>query len=164
MGLLDSILVLEIFAAYAAWIAVRMFAPAPTVVKDEDKTAAQRFLARIPLGVAGTFIGGFSALAGVGGAALTVPLLVARGKDIRQAGAISNVVGLALAFTSCLVYAASSAHQYVAWLPAACLCAAAPFAAPYGVKVAQRLPVPMLRKAFGVCLVFASAAAMSRSL
>lgn len=163
LGAISSLMVTVIFAGYAAWVALRMFSPAPPQAPGVEPTGVRRLMVATPTWGAGMFVGGFSAMAGIGGATLTVPFLLARGVDMRRAAAIASAVGLALAIASCATFVTNGTH-YVMWSAMVCLSATAPLAAPYGVRAAQRLPVAHLKKAFGLVLVFAAVSALTRFL
>lgn len=117
------------------------------------------------LGVAGGVIGAVSAVVGIGGGSLTVPLLVSRGVATVRAVGTSSACGVVIALASAATYAlapqtgaAASAkttfglvgHVHV---PAAVgIGLGAWFAAPYGVRLAHRLSGPALARVFAVAL------------
>ena len=113
------------------------------------------------MSVAGGGIGALSALVGIGGGSMTVPLLVWRGvKPVRAVGT-SSACGVAIGLSSALGYAlhapagALPAHAigYV-YLPAAIgVAAASVLAAPWGTRLAHRLSGDALRRIFALFLL-----------
>ncbi len=116
---------------------------------------------RLGLGAAGTAIGGLSALIGIGGGTLTVPYLVWRNIDPRQAVATSSATGLpiAIAGTSGFVVAGwghpslpDPSLGYV-YLPALIgIAVTSVVFAPLGARIAHRLPATVLKRVFAVFL------------
>ncbi len=115
----------------------------------------------VPMTVAGGFIGAVSAVVGIGGGSMTVPLLVWRGVVPVRAVGTSSACGVAIAISSALGYAlhapsgALPAHAvgYV-YLPAAIgVAVAAVLAAPYGTRLAHRISGLALKRVFAVFMV-----------
>ena len=122
------------------------------------------------LGVAGGVIGAVSAVVGVGGGSLTVPLLVSRGVATVRAVGTSSACGVVIAAASAATYAlvpsmgatapsaaveATKAFGMVGHVhvPAAVgIGLGAWFAAPYGVRLAHRLSGVALARVFAVAL------------
>ena len=114
-----------------------------------------------PMSLAGGGIGALSAVVGIGGGSMTVPLLVWRGvKPVRAVGT-SSACGVAIGRSSALGYAmhapagALPAHAigYV-YLPAAIgVALASVLAAPWGTRLAHRLSGEALRKVFALFLL-----------
>jgi uncharacterized membrane protein YfcA len=122
------------------------------------------------LGVAGTIIGAVSAVVGVGGGSLTVPLLVSRGVATVRAVGTSSACGVVIALASAATYALVPSMG--ATTPSAAVAATkafgmvghvhvpgavgiglgAWFAAPYGVRLAHRLSGVALARVFAVAL------------
>lgn len=111
--------------------------------------------------VAGLIIGAFSSLVGIGGGSLSVPYLMASKWDMRRAIGTSAAIGLPIALAGTLGYIFNGLH--VANLPAASIgfiylpaligiSFSSMLTAPYGAKLAQKLPIPMLRKLFSLLL------------
>ncbi len=112
---------------------------------------------------AGVGIGAVSAVVGIGGGSMTVPLLVGMGVKPVRAVATSTVCGLVIAISSALSYMLTvkapteplpaGALGYV-FLPAAVATAIASMAlAPYGVKVAHQISGASLKRVFALFLV-----------
>ncbi len=111
---------------------------------------------------AGGFIGALSALVGIGGGSMTVPLLVWRGVRPVRAVGTSSACGVAIALASAAGYAAHGpapgslppgSWGYV-FLPAAIgIAVASVLTAPLGTKVAHRISGLALRRVFAVFLL-----------
>lgn len=106
--------------------------------------------------LAGTAIGAVSAVVGIGGGSMTVPLLVWRGVAPVRAVGTSSACGVAIGFASAVGYAwyapAGALPQHAVgfvYLPAALgVAAASVFAAPYGTRLAHRLGGTALKRVF----------------
>lgn len=114
-----------------------------------------------PMSLAGGGIGALSAVVGIGGGSMTVPLLVWRGVRPVRAVGTSSACGVAIGLASALGYAlhapagALPAHGlgYV-YLPAAAgVAVASVLAAPWGTRLAHRLSGEALRKVFALFLL-----------
>lgn len=111
----------------------------------------------------GFVIGGFSALAAVGGGSLTVPFLVWCNVRMHQAIGTSAAVGLPIALAGSVGYMISGYHASALpsgsfgfiYLPAlAGTVIGGALFAPIGARLTHRLPVPTLKKIFaGVLLL-----------
>ena len=115
----------------------------------------------MPMTAAGAGIGALSAVVGIGGGSMTVPLLVWRGVRPVRAVGTSSACGVAIAVGSALGYALSApagglpqgAVGYV-HLPAALgVAATSVLAAPMGTRLAHAISGPALRRVFAVFLV-----------
>lgn len=113
------------------------------------------------MSAAGVGIGAVSAVVGIGGGSMTVPLLVWRGVAPVRAVGTSSACGVAIGLASAAGYAlqapvgALPAHAigYV-YLPAAIgVAIASVFAAPYGTHLAHRLSGEALKRVFAAFLV-----------
>ena len=111
---------------------------------------------------AGGGIGIVSAIIGIGGGSLTVPLLVWRGVAPVRAVGTSSACGIFIGLGSALGYALQApagalplagSVGYV-YLPAAIAVAATSvLAAPYGTRLAHALSGPVLKRVFAVFLL-----------
>jgi uncharacterized protein len=108
------------------------------------------------LASAGLGIGGLSAIVGIGGGSLTVPLLVWLGVPPVRAVGSSSACGVAIALASAASYAwmaptaplLPGSVGYV-YLPAAVgIAVASVLVAPWGTRLAHRLSGPALRRVF----------------
>lgn len=113
------------------------------------------------MSAAGVGIGAVSALVGIGGGSMTVPLLVGRGVAAVRAVGTSSACGVAIGLASALGYAANApagalpAHAlgYV-YLPAALgVAATSVLAAPLGTRLAHAISGPALRRVFALFLL-----------
>jgi uncharacterized membrane protein YfcA len=109
----------------------------------------------------GLLIGAVSAVVGIGGGSMTVPLLIWRGVRPVRAVGTSSACGVAIGLASAVGYAL---HGPPGGLPgpgnigfvdlpaAAAIAVASVLAAPLGVRLAHRLSGPALRRVFAVFL------------
>ncbi len=113
------------------------------------------------MGAAGTAIGAVSAVVGIGGGSMTVPLLVWRGVAAVRAVGTSSACGVVIGLAAAAGYAldapagALPAHAvgYV-YLPAAAgVAAASVLAAPLGTRLAHAIGGPALKRVFAAFLV-----------
>lgn len=111
--------------------------------------------------LAGGVIGAVSAVVGIGGGSMTVPVLVWRGVVPVRAVGTSSACGVAIGLASAVGYALHApdgalpqfAVGYV-YLPAAVgVAAASMLAAPYGTRLAHRLDGASLKRVFAGFLV-----------
>jgi uncharacterized membrane protein YfcA len=127
-----------------------------------------------PAGTAavGGAIGGLSALAGVGGAMLSVPFMMYCSVPFREAIATSSAVSLVVSLSGTVGFVAAGLSEpglpkwsvgYV-YLPALVgISVTSVFVAPYGARAAHRIPVATLKKIFAL-LLLALAAKLAYSL
>ena len=115
----------------------------------------------VPMTAAGVGIGALSAVVGIGGGSMTVPLLVWRGVVPVRAVGTSSACGVAIGLAAAIGYAMHAppgalpqhAVGYV-YLPAAIgVAAASVFAAPYGTRLAHYLRGDTLKRVFAGFLV-----------
>lgn len=113
------------------------------------------------MGAAGVGIGAVSAVVGIGGGSMTVPLLVWRGVAPVRAVGTSSACGVAIGLASAAGYALHApagvlpehAVGYI-YVPAAIgVALASVFAAPYGTRLAHRLSGDALKRVFAAFLV-----------
>lgn len=117
------------------------------------------------LTAAGVAIGAVSAVVGIGGGSMTVPLLVWRGVAPVRAVGTSSACGVAIGLASAVGYAlhapAGALPQYAIgyiYLPAAVgVAAASVLAAPYGTRLAHHLDGRSLKRVFAAFLVAVAA-------
>jgi uncharacterized membrane protein YfcA len=124
-----------------------------------------------PMGAAGVGIGALSAVVGIGGGSMTVPLLVWRGVVPVRAVGTSSACGVAIGLASALGYALQApagalpqhAVGYV-YLPAAIgVAIASVLAAPWGTRLAHRLQGDVLKRVFvGFLVAMAGAVMLAR--
>ena len=134
---------------------------------DHEDAAAPR---GAPLVLAGVGIGMLSALVGIGGGSMTVPLLIALGaRPVRAVGS-SAACGFAIALASAAGFVATGADAeglprgtlgYVHVPAAIALALASVLAAPYGAALAHRLRGAQLKRVFAAFLALIGAAMLS---
>ncbi len=113
------------------------------------------------ISAAGISIGALSAVVGIGGGSMTVPLLVWRGIAPVRAVGTSSACGVAIGLASAVGYAlhapAGALPEYsigYVYLPAAVgVAMASVLAAPYGMRLAHRLDGRTLKRVFSGFLV-----------
>ena len=109
-------------------------------------------------------VGGLSALLGIGGGTLMVPLLTIFAFPIHRAVSTASVFGLIISVPATFVYIFTGWNMsnpppfstgYVNWVAFAILVPMTMWFAPLGVKLAYKLNVPQLKRAFAIflCLV-----------
>lgn len=113
--------------------------------------------------ISGGLITGFlSALLGIGGGTITVPLLLWCGRTIKQAVANAAACGFPIAVTSAAFYIMNGLDEtvlpestwgYIYWPAMIFITLTSVLFAPIGAKLAHRLPVDILKKIFGLLLL-----------
>ena len=162
---IDGLLLAGFFSLFMLYVAINMFRSGPAVV-DKQLPGGSAQIA------AGAGIGMISALVSIGGGTLTVPYLLRHAVEIKKAIGTSAAIGLPIALAGTLgflisgrAYTDASQLQFgYVYLPAVlCVSAVSFFTAPLGVRLAYKLPIPVLKKIFGV-LVFSVSVKMFLSL
>lgn len=149
-----------VFGAFAALMAIQIgFAP-----KVEPETHGT--LPRLPgyLG-AGAVIGSVSALGGIGGGIMTVPYLAWHAVPLRQAVGTAAACTLPVALAGALGYAIMGQGMalppwttgYLYWPAVGVIALASMLTAPFGARLAHRLPVRQLRMLFALLLLVVAA-------
>jgi uncharacterized membrane protein YfcA len=114
------------------------------------------------LGLAGAGIGLVSALVGIGGGTMTVPLLNAAGVEMRKAVATSSACGLPIALAGALSFMVAGwglaglpagSSGYVYWPVVLIIVLTSSLFAPLGAALAHRLPGARLRQVFALFLL-----------
>lgn len=122
----------------------------------------------LTIGAAGLGIGAISALVGIGGGSMTVPLLIWRGVPPVRAVGTSSACGVAIGLSSALGYALHGPAGGLpqgslgfVYLPAAAgIALASVLAAPLGARLAHRIAGRTLQRVFALFL-FAVGAALA---
>lgn len=150
-----------VFGLFELWVAVQMsldIRPAPH----------RRLPGPVGMGLAGFVIGGVSAIVGIGGGTLTVPFLVWCNVAMRQAVATSAACGLPIAIAGSLGFLVTGwdapgrppgSLGYLHLPALGAIVVTSMLAAPWGARLAHRLPARTLKRIFAL-LLFALAAKM----
>ena len=149
---------MKMFAAMMLLLAIKM------LIASKQKTAplAKPLTARMQI-IAGVVIGALSSFAGIGGGAFIVPFLNSRGFDMHRAIGTSSACGVLLAIGATIGFMLSGSRfadmpAYsigFVYLPAFVgIVSASVFTSRLGAMAANRLPVSVLKKAFGAFLCF----------
>ena len=120
-----------------------------------------------------SFLGGFSALLGIGGGTIAVLTMTMCGRPIHQAVATAAGFGVIIAVPGAIGFAALGQGQealpmgslgYVNRIAVISITAMSFITAPLGAKAAHALNAPSLKRVFGVYLVLTSAIVLWNSL
>lgn len=133
-----------------------------TLLRPKNKGDGQGAPARNELLGAGTFIGHVSTLLGVSGGAMTVPYLVLRGVDMRQAVVVSSAVAVPISLIGALGLALTGPSTPQTWgyvhLPAFFgISVVSIFFANWGARLSQRMNKRKLQMAFAGFLALVAA-------
>jgi uncharacterized membrane protein YfcA len=154
-GLIPTRLLAIIFTCFIAYVAAQMILnvkPQPT----------RQLPDRVGMLGVGIFIGGISALVGIGGGSMSVPFMTWCNIRVHQAIGTSAAIGFPIALAGIIGYfiAGQGATSLPdgAWgfiyLPAlVAMVVVSMLIAPLGARIAHRLPVPVIRKIFAVLLL-----------
>ncbi len=146
------------FSVFMAYVSIQMFL-------NKKPKPGRELAGNGGLLIAGSGIGAISALVSIGGGSLTVPYLAWQNVDIKKAIGTSAAIGLPISVAGTIGYvingwSSSLTDSYTlgfVYLPAALLISVTSFiTAPYGVKMAHKLPVAVLKKVFAVLLIILS--------
>lgn len=162
-----------VLAAYARGAVLTVvFATVAILVATQMALTAEgtRIRERVPTGAAktliATLIGGISAMMGIGGGTLTVPVLSLSGYPIRRAVATASVIGLIIAIPGTIGFILSGLNAphrpplsfgYVNLAALAMTIPAMTLLAPVGARLAHSINVNALRKAFALFLTATAA-------
>lgn len=149
---------MKMFAAMMLLLAIKM------LIASKQKTAplVKPLTARVQI-IAGVVIGALSSFAGIGGGAFIVPFLNSRGFEMKRAIGTSSACGVLLAIGATIGFMLSGSRfadmpAYsigFVYLPAFVgIVSASVFTSRLGAMAANRLPVSVLKKAFGAFLCF----------
>ncbi|MDN3377611.1 MULTISPECIES: sulfite exporter TauE/SafE family protein [unclassified Pseudoalteromonas] len=155
-ALLPESVVRLVFAVSVVLIAIKMFFSKSTSTNERD----------IPnkgvLTIFTTLTGGLSAMIGIGGGALLVPLLTFFSVDMKKAIGCASACGIVIALFGSLGYVSSGSAYFsledgfagFVYLPAlfGIVCTSW-FMAPVGAKATHYLPVATIKKIFAALLV-----------
>jgi uncharacterized membrane protein YfcA len=154
-GWLDEVWMRRFFGVFQIYVGVSMLRPR----KQGDISGLP---GAFGMGLAGTGIGSLSAILGIGGGTMTVPFLSRFGVDMRQAVATSSACGPPIALAAVLGFIVvgwgreglpPGSTGFVYWPAVAGVLLASVPAAPWGARLAHRLPVAVLRRFFAVLVL-----------
>ena len=113
-----------------------------------------------------TITGGLSAMIGIGGGALLVPLLTFFSIDMKKAIGCASACGIVIALFGSIGYISSGSAHFAledgfagfVYLPALLgIVCTSWFTAPQGAKATSYLPVPLIKKIFAALLLVMAA-------
>jgi uncharacterized protein len=162
-GWLGSLVAVMLDGEVLRWcVAGYCFVAAAQMAFGRRRDGGEAVVPRGPwMTAAGTGIGAVSAVVGIGGGSMTVPLLVWRGVAAVRAVGTSSACGVAIGIGSAVGYALNApagalpgaAVGYV-YLPAAIgVALTSILAAPLGTRLAHAISAPALRRVFALFLV-----------
>jgi uncharacterized membrane protein YfcA len=143
-----------IFGVFMIIVALRMLLQK----KDEESSVPPHLPDRFILYTAGSAIGALSGLLGIGGGALTVPILLHFGYRAHESAATSSACALLLSVIGTLIFAIGGweAHGlpagstgYIYWPAALVIAFMSMIFVPLGTKLARRLSSNTLKRVFG---------------
>ena len=158
-GLVSGLALLAVFATVALIVAFDMM-----FRRSSDGSDQRSFSKPIWAGL-GVLAGGISAMMGIGGGTVCVPLLNFLGYDIRRAVGTSSAIGFLIGVPGATIYAFTGLGQenlppfsvgYVNLLLAAIIIPLSTSFAHVGVRLAHAIPRGTLRMAFGLFLLATS--------
>jgi uncharacterized membrane protein YfcA len=152
---LSSLYLAVFFSVFMCYMAFKM------LFKKQDNTLVNSINISNLL-LSSTGIGAISALVSIGGGSLTVPYLTSKNIDIKKAIGTSAAIGLPISIAGTLGYLINGWNNDFdynnslgfIYLPAVFLISITSFiTAPFGAKLAQHLPVHILKKIFAFLLI-----------
>lgn len=159
-GLVSGNVLIAVFATVAAIVALDM------VLRKAGDDGTPRSFSKPVWAVFGVAAGAISAMMGIGGGTVCVPLLNILGYDIRKAVGTSAAIGFVIGLPGALIYMATGfgaeglppfSLGYVNLFCAAVIIPLSTSFARVGVKLAHSIPRRSLRLAFGLFLLLTSA-------
>ncbi len=143
-----------IFCGFLIVIAARMLLPETLRARTAIETGVWTYrLVGALIGVAGSLIG-------AGGGVFMVPFLGSRGHSMVRAVATSTTIGLPVSIFGAIVYSCQTSPVHTStmlgylFLPAFFgLSIGSVLAAPFGAKLASRVPTRVLRRGFAILLL-----------
>ncbi|WP_105168102.1 sulfite exporter TauE/SafE family protein [Pseudoalteromonas sp. T1lg23B] len=160
-ALLPENIVRLVFAISVVAIAIKMFSSSKSEPSTERKIPNKGILT-----IFTSLTGGLSAMIGIGGGALLVPLLTFFSVDMKKAIGCASACGIVIALFGSVGYITSGSAYYTlkdgfagfVYLPAlfGIVCTSW-FTAPLGAKSTHYLPIPILKKIFAGLLVLMAA-------
>ncbi|WP_144206880.1 sulfite exporter TauE/SafE family protein [Shewanella donghaensis] len=164
-ALLPDKIVRLVFAVSVVLIALKMlYSSTKSDVSTQDKMPNKGLLT-----IFTTIIGGLSAMIGIGGGALLVPLLTYFSLDMKKAIGCASACGIVIALFGSIGYISSGSAYFsledgfagFVYLPALLgIVCTSWFMAPIGAKSTQHLPVSIIKKLFAALLLVMAAKMM----
>ena len=145
-----------IFGFMAVVVSVRMIIPSNT--SNEIVHEPNRFLIGNLTGLTGVI----SAMVGIGGGALNVPLMSIMGIKMHQAIGTSASLGFVIALPGTVGFIFSGwdnpnlpefSFGFIHWNAALCICLMTVILAPLGATISHRLDTKTLKQVFGIFLL-----------
>lgn len=158
-GYVSGYILIAVFAIVAALVAIDMI-----FRRTKEGPEPKSFSKGVWAGL-GTVTGALSAMMGIGGGTIGVPLLNFLGYDIRRAVGTSAAIGFVIGLPGAIVYALAGlgveglppfSVGYVNLIAAAVIIPLSTSFAHVGVRLAHSIPRRTLRLAFGVFLLLTS--------
>ncbi len=159
-GIVSGQVLIAVFATVAVIVALDMI-----LRKAQDSDTPRSFSKPVWAGL-GVVAGSISAMMGIGGGTVCVPMLNFLGYDIRKAVGTSAAIGFIIGVPGALIYMATGfgaeglppfSFGYVNLFLAAVIIPLSTTFARVGVKLAHSIPRRALRLSFGVFLLITSA-------
>jgi uncharacterized membrane protein YfcA len=159
-GLADGRLLTLVFAIVAVLVAVNM------LLRRNAERVSDGFPRAWLKHASGVGVGYVSALMGIGGGTISVPILTAVGYDMRRAVGTSSAIGFLIAIPGTLGYVAAGLGQpglppfslgYLNFAAGLALVPLTMLFAPLGARIAHAVPRSRLQLAFGVFLLLTAA-------
>ncbi len=154
-AVVDGRAMVAVFATVATLVALNMLLGRSTAAPEPRQPPAAIWAA------SGIAAGGISALMGIGGGTVCVPMLSYLGYDIRRAVGTSSALGLVIGLPSTLVYVVSGlgidalpplSLGYVNLLAVGVITPFTMYFATVGARIAHAIPMRALRACFGLFL------------
>jgi uncharacterized membrane protein YfcA len=158
-GHVDGRVLTAVFAVVALLVATNM------MLARDRSSDPQKNPPKSVWAILGIVAGGLSAMMGIGGGTICVPLLSFLGYDIRKAVGTASAIGLIIALPGTIGYAMSGigidgrppfSVGYANVLAAALLIPMTVLFAPVGARIAHSIPQRALRICFGLFLLVTS--------
>jgi len=158
-GLVDGRVLSLVFAVVALLVAANM------ILRAQSHALLPNFPNLAVKSGLGVVVGLISAMMGIGGGTLSVPILTAFGTDIRRAVATGAAIGFVIAIPGTIGYVIAGwgatglppgSLGYVNLLAFACIVPLSMFAAPFGARTAHAIDRKYLSYGFGIFLVATS--------
>ena len=155
-GSISGMVLVMIFGFMAVIVSVRMMMPSK--IHNENHQEPNRFLIGNLTGLTGMI----SAMVGIGGGAMNVPLLNMMGIKIHQAVGTSASIGFMIALPGAIGFIVSGWEKpnlpefsfgFIHWLAALCICLMTAIFAPLGATISHKLNAKKLKQVFGIFLM-----------